>query len=70
MYLDAWTHVKSLLAKSKDTSPATPALLELSDNWTNAEFVQFVDDLAELVDKWVTLSDSVAGLTDTPVLQT
>ena len=53
VYLDAWTHVKSLLEKSKEASDATEALRVLVDNWTNEEFVQFVNDLAELVNKCV-----------------
>ena len=51
MYLDAWTHVKSLLAKSTEESPATEAIRTLASNWTNEEFVKFVDDLGDLVDK-------------------
>ncbi|KAJ3535235.1 hypothetical protein NM688_g7008 [Phlebia brevispora] len=51
VYLDAWTHVRSVLAKSKEEGPASPAIRTLVDNWTNDEFVKFVDDLGDLVNK-------------------
>ncbi|KAF7794918.1 hypothetical protein EIP86_006061 [Pleurotus ostreatoroseus] len=51
VYLDSWRHVKSLLATSKEESPASAAVRELAANWTNDEFVDFVNDLADLVNQ-------------------
>ncbi|KAI0642740.1 heme oxygenase-like protein [Trametes meyenii] len=53
VYLDAWSHVKSLLpdVSSGAGDSALPAVRQLVENWTNPEFVQFVDTLGDLVDK-------------------
>ena len=52
MYLDAWTYAASLKPVLSN-SPIGSALDKLIDNWTNAEFVKFVDELAELVNRYV-----------------
>lgn len=49
VYLDAWKYVASGLAQS--SAKPSPALTALVDNWTNAEFEKFVNDLAGLVDE-------------------
>ncbi|EMD35495.1 hypothetical protein CERSUDRAFT_124789 [Gelatoporia subvermispora B] len=48
VYLDAWRYVGSLAASTG--AAGLPAVTALVANWTNEEFVKFVDDLAELVD--------------------
>ena len=51
VYLDAWHNVKSLdhyLAPVHEVK-SSPAVNSFVDNWTSAEFVKFVDDLASLV---------------------
>lgn len=48
-YLDAWKYVASNL---KNTSNDNAAIASFSEHWTNAEFVNFVDGLAELVDSF------------------
>ena len=53
MYLDAWTHVKTLAAKSKEEGPTSDAIRTLLDNWTNEEFVKWVDDLTDLINSYV-----------------
>lgn len=50
VYLDAWTFASSL--KGSHAGPASGAVAELVDNWTNKEFVLFVDELAELVNRY------------------
>ena len=50
VYLDAWRYVGSL--KPVDAEGGTaPAIKALVHNWTNAEFVQFVDELARIVNR-------------------
>ncbi|KAI0631185.1 heme oxygenase-like protein [Trametes polyzona] len=58
VYLDAWNYVKSLLpntaasaSATPETSAALPAIRTLADNWTNSDFVKFVDTLRDLVDR-------------------
>ncbi|KAI0828613.1 heme oxygenase-like protein [Trametes gibbosa] len=54
IYLDAWNYVKSLLPDAtvdRDAGPALLAVRQLVDNWTNPEFVKFVDTLADLVNR-------------------
>ncbi|CAL1699338.1 unnamed protein product [Somion occarium] len=64
VYLDAWSYVSSL--KGTSQGPVSDALAELVHNWTNEEFIIFVDELAELVnsldvkpgsDAWVRAED-------------
>ncbi|KAK0220310.1 hypothetical protein IW262DRAFT_1014668 [Armillaria fumosa] len=52
VYLDSWTAVHTQLAGSLDSGSPTPtrsALLSLSANWSNTEFISFVDTLAGIV---------------------
>jgi thiaminase len=49
VYLDAWTFVNSSLSSAASSSKTKETIAALADNWTNAEFVKFVDDLAALV---------------------
>ncbi|KAK7681329.1 hypothetical protein QCA50_015420 [Cerrena zonata] len=49
VYLDAWGFVSSL--KNEHAGPTSAAVAELVDNWTNEEFVVFVDELADLVNR-------------------
>ncbi len=52
VYLDAWNHVKSLLPNTTaGAGSALPAIKELVENWTNPEFVHFVDTLGDLVNR-------------------
>ncbi|KAJ2990339.1 hypothetical protein NUW54_g8498 [Trametes sanguinea] len=52
VYLDAWSHVKSLLPNATSgAGPALPAIKQLAENWTCPEFVQFVDALGSLVNR-------------------
>ncbi|KAI0676393.1 heme oxygenase-like protein [Trametes maxima] len=61
VYLDAWNHVKSLLPDaSSGAGEALPAVRQLVENWTNPEFVQFVDTLGDLVDNLGIAPDSSA----------
>ncbi|GBE83848.1 predicted protein [Sparassis crispa] len=48
VYLDAWKYVGSLSPGSSSGATA-PAVSALVANWTNLEFVGFVDDLADVV---------------------
>ncbi|OCH89653.1 heme oxygenase-like protein [Obba rivulosa] len=48
VYLDAWSYVGSLASDA--VVSGSPAVTALVANWTNPEFVRFVDDLADLVD--------------------
>ncbi|EPS95650.1 hypothetical protein FOMPIDRAFT_1038434 [Fomitopsis schrenkii] len=48
VYLDAWKYVESLTPVDPEGGTA-PAVKALVDNWTNAEFVGFVDELAHIV---------------------
>lgn len=50
--MDSWTAVHTQLVGSLDATSPTPtrsALLSLSANWSNAEFISFVDTLAGIV---------------------
>ncbi|KAH9919846.1 heme oxygenase-like protein [Fomitopsis serialis] len=48
VYLDSWRYVGSL--KPVDAEGGTaPAVKSLVNNWTNQEFVKFVDELAQIV---------------------
>ncbi|PCH35352.1 heme oxygenase-like protein [Wolfiporia cocos MD-104 SS10] len=49
LYLDAWTYVGSLTASSTGEESTAPAVAALVSNWTNPEFLRFVNDLTELV---------------------
>ncbi|TFK49117.1 heme oxygenase-like protein [Heliocybe sulcata] len=52
VYLDAWRYVGSVLDKYTATqalNPTTTAVSNFVSNWTNPDFIKFVDDLAELV---------------------
>ncbi|PCH35359.1 heme oxygenase-like protein [Wolfiporia cocos MD-104 SS10] len=49
VYLDAWKHVRSLTPVPTGEGSTAPAVAQLVSNWTNLEFVRFVDDLADLV---------------------
>lgn len=52
LYLDSWRFVASGRSfREDDESNAARAINEFARNWTNAEFVEFVDDLATIVDK-------------------
>lgn len=56
MYLDAWKYVKLLLAQTRVQEEPSPVVLalgiqELVQNWTSPEFEEFVDTLADLVDR-------------------
>ncbi|KAI0072927.1 heme oxygenase-like protein [Panus rudis PR-1116 ss-1] len=52
VYLDAWTYVKDTRAtQSSASGPTSEAIAELSENWSNPEFVAFVDELANLVNQ-------------------
>ncbi|GJE94559.1 heme oxygenase-like protein [Phanerochaete sordida] len=52
VYLDAWKYVRSTASSTANvkSSNANDAIRSFVDNWTNAEFEKFVDDLAALVD--------------------
>ncbi|KZT71872.1 heme oxygenase-like protein [Daedalea quercina L-15889] len=50
IYLDSWRYVGSLKPVNADEGTA-PAVKSLVDNWTNSEFVQFVDELAQIVNR-------------------
>ena len=50
VYLDAWRYVGSLTPVDAEGGTA-PAVKSLVHNWTNAEFVQFVDELADIVNR-------------------
>lgn len=50
LYLDAWTHVAQGLSAHTGQSTTLLAIKEFADNWTNAEFVKFVDQLRDIVD--------------------
>ncbi|KAI0763028.1 heme oxygenase-like protein [Trametes elegans] len=57
VYLDAWTYVRSLLPNAASagveagSGSSLPAVRQLVENWTNPEFVKFVDTLADLVNE-------------------
>ena len=56
VYLDAWKYAKSLLVNVPDRSDGDstlPAVRQLVENWTCPEFEQFVDDIADLVNRCV-----------------
>lgn len=51
LYLDSWTFVLTGHAIQKDTADAsTQAVREFASNWTNKDFVDFVDELRSIVD--------------------
>ncbi|TFY54251.1 hypothetical protein EVG20_g9785 [Dentipellis fragilis] len=50
VYLDAWKFVNSTLRETK--APETYFARSFAANWTNAEFVTFVNDLADLVNRF------------------
>ncbi|KAL5523437.1 hypothetical protein ACEPAG_7610 [Sanghuangporus baumii] len=51
LYLDSWTFVSNGLSKQGDSRDvASHAVREFASNWTNEEFVNFVDDLRSIVD--------------------
>lgn len=59
VYLDAWNYVKSLLPNATaGAGSALPAVKELVENWTNPEFVRFVDVLGDLVNRSVSMHDA------------
>ncbi|KAI0918822.1 hypothetical protein AcW1_009466 [Taiwanofungus camphoratus] len=49
VYLDAWRYVASLSTDPTAEGTIVPAVAALVLNWTNPEFVHFVDDLADIV---------------------
>lgn len=49
VYLDAWRYVGSLKPVQGLEGGSAQAVSELVHNWTNSDFVRFVDDIAELV---------------------
>lgn len=52
VYLDAWRYVGSVFDKYAATlafNPTKTAVSNFVSNWTNAEFITFVDDLADVV---------------------
>ncbi|KZT03748.1 heme oxygenase-like protein [Laetiporus sulphureus 93-53] len=49
VYLDAWKYVGSLQSIRLQGPGTAPAVAALVSNWTNPDFVKFVDDLADLV---------------------
>ncbi|KAH9919856.1 uncharacterized protein B0H18DRAFT_1026483 [Fomitopsis serialis] len=48
IYLDSWRYVGSLKPVNAEGGTA-PAVKSLVNNWTNPEFVKFVDELAQIV---------------------
>lgn len=64
-YLTAWTNAKSHRPNSptpeKDQTQTHKALAEFMDNWTNDEFVGFVNDCEELVDGLIKSGDPLAA---------
>ncbi|KAK7020197.1 hypothetical protein VNI00_017810 [Paramarasmius palmivorus] len=54
VYLDAWSSVKAQLdaqnLQSADANPTLSAVISLATNWSNPDFVAFVDNLGSLVD--------------------
>lgn len=61
VYLDAWAYAGSLKPLAND-SHVGDAITKLIDNWTNSEFVQFVDELAELVNRCVMTNAFISRL--------
>lgn len=51
MYLNAWRYVASLSTDPTAEGTIVPAVAALVLNWTNPEFVHFVDDLADIVNR-------------------
>ncbi|RPD75630.1 heme oxygenase-like protein [Lentinus tigrinus ALCF2SS1-7] len=53
VYLDAWKYAKSLLGNvpNHEGDPTLLAIRQLVENWTCPEFEQFVDDIADLVNR-------------------
>ncbi|PKS10997.1 hypothetical protein jhhlp_002756 [Lomentospora prolificans] len=54
-YLDAWTWSKAQLVEQEPDQDADGGALrtEFIDNWTCAEFVQFVKDLGDIIDQGI-----------------
>lgn len=52
VYLDAWNFVASRIRmhQNQDPSPTNTVVRKLVENWTSAEFEEFVDELERLVD--------------------
>lgn len=51
MYLDAWSYVRSEIGTTTPSTPTASAILSFANNWSNKEFVQFVDELGAIVDE-------------------
>ncbi|PFH50615.1 hypothetical protein AMATHDRAFT_144738 [Amanita thiersii Skay4041] len=49
VYLDAWTGVHRGLASIPGGNPSDSAVASFANNWSSPEFVEFVDELATLV---------------------
>ena len=48
--MDSWRYVGSLKPVNAEGGTA-PAVKPLVNNWTNPEFVRFVDELAQIVNR-------------------
>lgn len=48
-YLDAWLFARSHAPHATAAGPTTGPVAAFMENWTNDEFVRFVDDLADIV---------------------
>ncbi|KDQ17085.1 hypothetical protein BOTBODRAFT_129414 [Botryobasidium botryosum FD-172 SS1] len=53
VYLDAWTYVheNSPANSAEDQDTTSRAIASFSENWSSKEFVQFIDELAEVVNE-------------------
>lgn len=61
-YYTAWSHAKSHRPSPEPKhTPAQRALCEFIDNWTNEEFVGFVNDCEELVDGLIGVDSDLKG---------
>ncbi|EJD02562.1 heme oxygenase-like protein [Fomitiporia mediterranea MF3/22] len=64
LYLDSWTFVAQGLpdrAAAATQNSTNQAIHDFAKNWSNKEFIKFVDDLAELVDDLNIDPDSELG---------
>ena len=51
IYFDAWSNVQAELVE-EDILPSDSAVATLADNWTNSEFLRFVENIATVVDSY------------------
>ncbi len=56
VYLDSWKFVASHTSPAKAESEVSEAVAWLVSNWTNPDFVTFVDALEEIVNGYVPLN--------------